>query len=133
MRDRRIKRRDKPAIAIDFDGTIADYTGGYQGPGIFGELLPGAREALVRLAERFDIIVHTARGPDEHDRIQEYLEGHGIPIAEVTHLKRPAALYIDDRGLRFSSWKDTLEEAERILDREGIPGDATLDLSELDE
>ena len=97
-------------ICIDFDGVIADYSQGFQGPGVYGEPLPGCAEALGRLRDDgWYIIVCTARRDAEVPHIKRYLDRHGIPHDDVTGRKPGAHTYIDDRAIRFDGdWRRTL-------------------------
>lgn len=96
-----------PTICVDFDGTIADYSAGFQGEGIYGSPLPGAKEALDQLKEEgWEIIIFTCR--NEVDKIARYLDEHGIPYDYInkqnttTGSPKPHAdVYIDDRAVAF--------------------------------
>jgi hypothetical protein len=98
-------------IAIDFDATIARYDR-WEGKGVFGQPIPGAKEALEELARTpgVKVIIYTTRL--EIDQIREYLRMHSIPYdyinySPLTHeldlhpSKIMAHCYVDDRGYRF--------------------------------
>ena len=46
----------KKTICIDFDGVLADYSKGYQGKDVFGDMLPNADIATGEVMKRSDII-----------------------------------------------------------------------------
>jgi hydroxymethylpyrimidine pyrophosphatase-like HAD family hydrolase len=104
-------------VCVDFDGVIADYSQGFQGPGVYGEPLPGCAEMLRRLKDGgWHIVVCTSRRDAEMRHIKRYLERHGIPHDVVTGRKPGAHVYVDDRALPFDGdWARTLG---RILDFE---------------
>ena len=106
-------------ICIDFDGVIADYSQGFQGPDVFGEPLPGASEAIRRLHEKGNkVIIFTTR-QDTHS-LRDYLVRNGIWYDEIntnsdqpegTNPGKPIAdIYLDDRAVRFTSWAKTLAD-----------------------
>lgn len=98
----------KPTIAIDVDGVLADYSKGWQGEGIIGDPLPGARKFLDRLrAAGWKIIIFTTRGNAE---MEEYCFRNGLAYDEINDNsslrgrnpgKPIAAVYLDDRAVRF--------------------------------
>jgi len=92
-------------LAIDFDGVIHKYSKGYYDGTIYDEPMEGAIETLKCLSEEYNLVIFTAR-PNKED-IKGWLEKYGFDIdIEVTDKKIPAQVYIDDRGLRFTNWKD---------------------------
>lgn len=113
-------------VAVDFDATIAGYEG-WQGPGVFGEPIKGAKEALDRLTLKgYTIIINTTRGIDIQE-VQQYLDDHHIPYhsincnsttapPEVGDRKVLANVYIDDRALRFDGrWEGMVEQVEWFI------------------
>lgn len=121
-------------IAVDFDGVIHDYRDGWRDGSIYGDFTPNAMAALMTLLAHYPTFVHTARSPRQVAHWIEHKSGHHIectlqmrpPIPAwwrwgrpfrfwnttglllVTDRKLPAAVYIDDRGLRFNNWNDTI-------------------------
>jgi len=106
-------------IAVDFDGTIAEYSG-WKGKGVFGPPLDGAREGLLKLKyDGWVIIINTTRL--EVDQISEYLKRNNLCYdyinfnpANVEQALHPAKVladvYLDDRGFRFmGNWAETVE------------------------
>jgi len=100
-------RERAPVIALDFDGTIAEYD-----PPAFPEIgqpIKGAKEFVDKLYEKgMRVVVFTCRAAAE---VQNWLEEHqfkydGVnidPYLPNTNSGKPIAdVYMDDRGLHFS-------------------------------
>ncbi|MFJ4551050.1 hypothetical protein ACIP4X_17790 [Streptomyces sp. NPDC088817] len=121
-------------VAVDFDGVIHAYTKGWQNGEIYDPPMPGAFEALDQLMATHPVFIHTSRTPEqvaqwlidnapddmalsvtyEAAADREFWNERGILL--VTSRKLPAQVYIDDRGLHFRNWEQTLLE----LGRRGI-------------
>ncbi len=114
------KKTKAKSICIDFDGTIAKYEG-FKGKGIFGDPIPGTKEATEQLRSAgYKIIIHTTRS--ETGSISEYLNKHNIIYdyinfnpdnfeLQLSPHKPVADLYIDDRAIKFEgNWKDTMQQ-----------------------
>lgn len=105
-----------PTIAVDFDGVIVDFAF----PKI-GKLKKGAKEALTLLKKMGAfIIIHSARTDMTFTPniskipLQEmisFLQQNNIPYDIIWQLpgKPVADIYIDDKGLRFTNWAETLK------------------------
>ena len=94
-------------VAVDFDGVLHQRSGRFSDE-VTGDPVPGAADGLRRLAERYDVVIFTARtalGP-----VRQWLTEHGMGGFEVTHQKPPAEFYIDDHGLHFTTWADVESE-----------------------
>lgn len=99
-------------ICLDFDGVIHAYQSGWCG----AEIIPdppihGTREAIARLRQHFDIVVHSARCCTEEGRqaIEIWLKKHRIEVDEVCSHKPPAYAYVDDRAVPFQgNWEQTI-------------------------
>ena len=107
-------------FAIDFDHTICD-THNVTPPHKMGPPLPYAREFLTKLHEKgHTIIIHTCRANDGSRAIrvvEDWLKYFEIPFdcvwsAALNGAKPVADYYIDDKAIRFTSWK----EVEEILE-----------------
>lgn len=106
-----------PTIAVDFDGVIVDY----DFPRI-GKLKKNAKKALIFLKKMgATIIIHSARtdmtfplnasGKPLREMIS-FLQQNKIPYDIIWQLpgKPVADIYIDDRGIRFTNWIETLKK-----------------------
>lgn len=123
-------------IAVDFDGVVHAYSKGWQDGTIYDPPLPGALEGLTTLMEAHAVFIHTTReaatvaswladrgfdtvvdveGPKHPKR--EFWNEQGALL--VTDRKLPAIAYIDDRGIRFQSWKQALASLENIENPRG--------------
>jgi hypothetical protein len=111
---------DSKNIGIDFDGVIHNMDKGYHDGTVYGDPIPGALDALKRLAKDYTIIIYTAKakpsrplvnGKTGTELVWEWLEQYDVAqyVKEVTAEKPRAILYIDDNGYRFTNWRSTLE------------------------
>ena len=107
----------RQALAVDFDGVIADYDG-WQGTGVLGQPRKDVLNALNQLRlEGWKIIVYTTRGEDE---IKQYLIENCVPFDEINHnssytnggQKPVATVYWDDRACCYSG--NAQKDLERI-------------------
>lgn len=116
-------------IAIDFDGVIHTYSKGWADGTIYDKPLPDALFALELLMRQDAVFIHTTRNPRQVARWIERKSWHDIDCTThlprtwygrrkpfwntrglllVTDRKLAAAVYVDDRALRFESWDQTL-------------------------
>lgn len=109
-------------IAVDFDGVIHKYSKGWHDGMIYDEPVEGAIEALQKLLQSYCVVVFSTREP----RMIEvwFLNNFPIPVEIVpddgkfewtkqgvlgiTNRKLKAFMYVDDRAVRFTNWKDIL-------------------------
>lgn len=110
------------SIALDFDGVIHRYSKGWHTKDIYDPPNEGAYDALWELSHRFGVFIFTARpaadviawcqqqfpemvfeeiGPDVRYWDRKNVIG-------VTNRKLPAVAYVDDRGIRFTNFRDIL-------------------------
>ncbi|MEU5043203.1 hypothetical protein [Streptomyces griseorubiginosus] len=117
-------------IAVDFDGVIHQYSRGWQDGTIYDPPMPGAIDSLRILMDTYAVFIHTTRDATTvaawlaergFDTVVD-IEGPKHPKREfwneqgallVTNRKLPAVAYIDDRAIRFQSWKQALADMER--------------------
>ena len=94
-------------VCIDFDGVLAQYDG-WRGETHTGLPIPGARDFVRRLVdEGFHVVIHTTRPADV---VRNWLVEHGFPMVDVSAVKPPALVYIDDRGHRFDGdWESAYQ------------------------
>ena len=65
-----MSEKKKRTICIDFDGVLHDYSNGYQGENVFGEMIPGADTATKVLKKSGNtIIIFTTRPATTSTRI----------------------------------------------------------------
>lgn len=101
-------------LMIDFDGVLYIAQLGFNRGVLMEGPMEGAREALTHLVNYgFQYTVFTSRmaltdTPDAtRDSIMGWLKFHGFPAPlDVTCEKRPALVYLDNRGRRFAGWQD---------------------------
>ena len=68
---------DKKTICIDFDGVIHDYSQGWQGEDVFGEMIPNADTATSVLKKQgWTIIIFTTR--KKSDKLEKWLKDKNI-------------------------------------------------------
>lgn len=76
----------------------------------------GVFEAFQKLNSKgFKVVIFTAR--DDLESVKKWVDGHLVDQGyshlvgqiDVTNKKPRAIMYIDDRGLRFTNWKDMLK------------------------
>lgn len=94
-------------IAIDFDGVICDIDG------IPNRTLDLRKRNPVKdsldavkyfKSLGYDIWVYSSN-PDLGE-VKKWLINHKFPELEITNIKKPAHIYIDDRAVRFTNWQD---------------------------
>ena len=107
-------------IAVDFDGTIADYVGDKRGIENYGKVIEGAKKALAKFkAEGHVIIIYSCR--NEVEDIRTYLNDNDIIYDYINysprndsqfHSGKPVAdIYIDDKALVFKGvWDEQFVE-----------------------
>jgi hypothetical protein len=112
-------------VAVDFDGVIHKYGRGWHDGTIYDEPVPGAFQALNDLMKWHAVFIFTSRAPmpvanwiTEQSGIECVL-GHRAArqhfwnrkgVLLITNKKFPAIAYIDDRGIRFTDWTQTLAD-----------------------
>ena len=104
----------KKTIAVDFDGVIHKYSKGWEDGSIYDEPIEGAIEALIELNRKgYDVVVFSTREPEPMQKWFFKWYNELYPNCEIfqikfTNKKPPAIAYIDDRGIRFTNWRDML-------------------------
>ena len=105
------KEFKKKTLAIDFYGVIHKYSKGWQDGSIYDVPMPGVKKSLTMLNKKFKIVIFSRRAVHQGIRdIKKWLEFYKIPYNRVTKIKPRARWYIDDRAVRFITWKKTLGE-----------------------
>ena len=114
-------------LAIDFDGVIHTFDKGYHDGTCFGRPLEGPEEALKKLSQKYNIIIFSSKvKPDRPlvnnktgmQLVEEWLKQHDLMqyVSEITCEKPRAQYYIDDKGIEFLSWNQTLIKLGEIPD-----------------
>lgn len=107
-------------IGVDFDGVIHKCSKGYFDGTIYDEPVDGARDALAKLSQKYNVIIHTCKakadrglvnGKTGTELVWEWLEKHDLAqfVSKVTSEKPRAVAYIDDKAINFADWNQTLE------------------------
>lgn len=75
--------------------------------------MPGAKEGLKALHEKYYVVLSSARWESDFHKTENWLMNMGI-LDYVDRLQvgvKPSAVaYIDDKGYRFDSWEQTLKD-----------------------
>lgn len=109
--------KDTPfRLACDFDGTIHDPNNvpkGYK----MGQPIRGAQQALQNLKDQGAIIViHTVWGDTDQkcEAISKWCRHFNIPYDFITNIKPTADCYLDNKGLRFTTWEQASRDIKRL-------------------
>jgi hypothetical protein len=109
----------KPTLSLDFDTVINPYSKGWDG-GKITDRHPtiGARGALERLADKYRLVVTTAR--TDHDPVRQALDDWGLSqyIDDVSNVKPPAVAYVDDKAVQWITWDQALADIQRLTGEE---------------
>jgi len=112
-------------IGIDLDGVIHRCSKGFHDGTIYDDILPDAAQAVQMLASKYTLICYTAKarsdrplvgGKTGKELVEEWLEKHQLLkyFKEVTSEKPRALCYIDDKGIRFTSWADSIQQLKDL-------------------
>ncbi len=100
------------AVAVDFDKVIHKYSNGWRDGSIYDEPQDGAKEGMQELKDMgFFTIIYSTRGnePEQRNKMKSYLEEHQILFNEIAIGGKPyARYYIDDKAVRFVTWRDAI-------------------------
>lgn len=102
--------KKQKTICIDFDGVLHDYSNGFQGEDVFGNMIGGSDIALSILKKKgWRIIIHTTRPATE--AMKKWLKDNKIPYDYINknpdqpkgcETSKPIAdIYLDDRAICF--------------------------------
>lgn len=103
----------KKTILIDLDGVLNEYTGNYDVNNI-PRMKFGADGFLKILSKKFELKIFTTR-----DRLKtsEWLKTNNLDkyISDVTNVKVPAWLIIDDRSITFNgNYENIIEQIQNF-------------------
>ena len=99
----------RKTIAIDLDGVLDEYTGKYNENNI-PDIRDGAKDFIIKLSKDYKLILFTTR---ESFKAKDWLIENDINqyFSDITNIKPPAFIYLDDRALKFDGDYDkTLNE-----------------------
>lgn len=99
--------------AIDIDGVLAETQEWPFDPDHYriAEMVAGAEDALRCLKNRgHEIVLHTGRHWDKRHATTEWLKRNGLwqHVDGIVFGKPVADYYLDDRGVRFTSWAQAM-------------------------
>jgi hypothetical protein len=117
----------KPMILVDFDHVITRKClaceDGLKNDGV----QEGAKESLIALAQEFRIIIFTGN-PNykfasgcgfgrSYEEIRAFLIKNEIPFDDIAQVKPPACFIIDDRAIHHTSWRNTMKQIARRMEK----------------
>ena len=113
--------RNTKQLAIDFDGVIHRSSKSFYDGTIYDEPVDGVEDALKRLSKDYTLMIYTCKAnPDRPlvdgktgiELIWEWLDKYNLSqyINDIVYGKPNAKFYIDDKGIRFIDWNQTMDE-----------------------
>jgi hypothetical protein len=116
-----VKEQIQSNIAIDFDGVIHKGSKGFYDGTIYDEPVEGAKEALAELSKKYKLIIFTCKakpgrplvnGKTGEELIWEWLKKYDMDqyISYITAEKPRVLYYIEDKAIKFISWKQVMGE-----------------------
>jgi hypothetical protein len=122
-----ISQDESKNVCIDFDGVIHNNYDGFGDGTIYGPIIPGSSEAIKKLAQKYDIIIFTAKAKSDRplingktgaELVMEWLEKHNLAqyVKDITSEKPRALVYIDDKAIRFTDWESTLNQFDEFYE-----------------
>lgn len=114
---RKVERKKKRELAIDFDGVIHKYSKGFHDGTLYDPPVKGVKEVLTQLKKDWWIYIYTTRANTKKGKIEveKWLDYNKIPYNEVTGKKPIAFAYIDDRAIYFINWSQAVKELNKRL------------------
>lgn len=106
-----------PTILVDFDKVIHKYSHGWADGTAYDIPFDGAREGLKELEDMgFTVVIFSTR---DREQIREWLRKYDFEPYDVTNEKRRAVALIDDRAIRFLTWRQAIDDLKMFhpLDR----------------
>jgi hypothetical protein len=116
----------KPILCLDLDGVIHSYEHGWKGGVIYGTVVPGFFEWVVKTRDHFELVIYSSRSKSAEGlaamkdwlgmqlitwksapNIRDIASTPYLDDFKFAHEKPPAFLTIDDRALTFNGrWDD---------------------------
>lgn len=117
----KIQEQTSKNIALDFDGVIHQNSKGFHDGTIYDDPVPGTRGALEFLSKDYNLIIFSCKANPNRPLVNEkggeqliweWLKKHDLDqyISFITYVKPRAKYYIDDKAIKFATWKQTLGE-----------------------
>ena len=103
----------KKRVYIDFDGVLNNYTG-WMGTENLSTPKVGVKDFLEKLSQSYEIYVFTTRDRETvyNWMIRYHLDDY---IEDVTNIKEPVFVYIDDRAINFGGdFSKTITDIENF-------------------
>lgn len=104
----------KKTVVFDFDGVIHSYSSGWQGTtNIPDPPVNGIKEAISQIRKSgYEVVIVSTRcaTPDGMEAIKSWLSKYQIEVDNITDIKPPALVYIDDRAICFDGDSTSLLE-----------------------
>lgn len=108
-------------LAIDFDGVIHQNSKGFYDGTIYDKPVLGTKEALKFLSKKHTLVIYTCKAISDRplvdgktgiELVWEWLKKYNMDkyISEITATKPIALFYIDDKGIKFNTWEQTLND-----------------------
>lgn len=96
-------------VLVDFDGTICPFVWPGEPPAPY----PGVRESMLAMKKRgYRVVIFTARAwrgwmrekgynfyADQLQVVHDYIKKYDLPVDEVSNIKRPCILLVDDSSV----------------------------------
>jgi len=113
--------RNTKQLAIDFDGVIHKSSKSFYDGTIYDSPVDGVEDALKRLSKDYILMIYTCKAnPDRPlvngktgtELVWEWLDKYNLSqyINDIVYGKPNAKYYIDDKGIRFTDWNQTIKE-----------------------
>ena len=103
----------KKTILVDLDGVLNEYNGNFD-ENIIPEIKDGANEFIQNLHQNFTIKIFTTRNKILTTKwlIKNILDKY---ISDITDVKEPAYLHIDDRCICFDgNYNNTINQIQKF-------------------
>lgn len=106
-----LSHRYNKRLVIDIDGVLANEQENL--PLERRSIINEAAESMRRLKQKgYQIILCTSRLSAQREATVRWLKDHNIVFNDILFGKPRGLLYIDDRGYRFTDWKQFFEDVK---------------------
>tara|TARA_B110000858_G_C17770303_1_gene459269 strand:- start:863 stop:1282 length:420 start_codon:yes stop_codon:yes gene_type:complete len=120
------KVAEREVIGLDFDGVIYKNSKGFFDGTIYDEPMEGALDSIEHLSKAgYTLVIYTCKANPSRplvnnktgiELVWEWLKLNNVSqyIADVTYIKPNALCYVDDKGIRFNNWQQTINQIEEL-------------------